>query len=250
MLKSVLFLDLDGTLMVNPFESAVWPVIVGEIAKKTGLPTSRIIQMIDDENEARQNDESVAPVVAMDWDNITVTVAQRLGVSLSHNCTDLVRTYAATHSRLLDHAHDTLKALAAPHRALVVATKGLAKYQLPVMNALGLTPFFTSILTPDSHNALKKHRSFFGNWADCAPTRIMVGDMYWDDVYYPGQHGFKTLWKPPSTIVPAALHAYDPFTRAQAFPYTAAQTRPADAILLSLRELPTIVAYIEQHKYE
>lgn len=245
--KTIIFFDLDGTLQMNPFETAVWPAIVGEISQKTGTLPFEIIQMIEDENAARQADDSVPAVMAMDMDSIAITVAQRLGVSLSRNVADLVREHAATHSYLIDYAIETLQKLTAPHRALVVATKGLARYQLPVMNALGLTPYFTSILSPDSHNGLKKHRHFFGEWADYPALRMFVGDLYEDDVLYPGGHGFMTLWKPLPTLVPAALHAYDPFTRAQNFPYAAHQTRQADAIILSLRELPNLISYIEQH---
>ncbi len=245
--KTVIFFDLDGTLQLNPFETAVWPDIVGEIVQKTGKLAYEVIQMFEDESATRQNDDSIPAVFAMDFDSICTTVAQRLGVSLSHNCTDLVRKYAATHSSLLDGALETLTKLRAPHRALVVATKGLAKYQLPVMNALGLTPYFTSILSPDSHNGLKKHRHFFGEWADYPALRMMVGDLYEDDVLYPGGHGFMTIWKPLPSLVPADLHGYDPFTRAQNYPYTTRQTHPADAIILTLRELPMLISYIEQH---
>lgn len=245
--KTIIFFDLDGTLQWNPFETAVWPVIVGEITQKSGRLAYEIIQMIEDENAARQADDSVPAVMAMDLDSIAVTVAQRLGVSLNNNVSELVRAHAATHSSLLDGALETLAKLRAPHRALVVATKGLARYQLPVMNALGLTPYFTSILSPESHNGLKKHRHFFGEWADYPALRLMVGDLYDDDVLYPGGHGFKTAWKPYPSLVPADLHPFDPFTRAQNYPYTTKQTRPADAIILSLRELPQLVAYMEQH---
>src|SRR5258705_6214850 len=178
MYQTVIFIDLDGTLMINPFESAVWPVIVGELAQKTGILSSAILQMIDDENAARQRDDTVTPILAMDWDDITLTIARLLGVTLSANCTDLVRANAASHAALLDYAFEALRELVAPHRALVVATKGLAKYQMPVLDALGITPYFTDIITPDTHNGLKKHRHFFGNWPQQAQGSIMVGDMY------------------------------------------------------------------------
>ena len=89
MYQTIVFIDLDGTLMINPFETAVWPTVVGELAQKTGIQSSAILQMIDDENAARQRDESVSPILAMDWDDITLTVARELGVTLTTNCTDL-----------------------------------------------------------------------------------------------------------------------------------------------------------------
>ncbi len=247
MYQTVLFIDLDGTLMVNPFESAVWPVVVGELAQKTGIRSSAILQMIDDENAARQRNDTIPPITAMDWDDITLTVARQLGVTLTTNCTDLVRTNAASHSALLDYALEALHELAAPHRALVVATKGLAKYQLPVMDALGLTPHFTDIITPDTHNGLKNHRRFFGDWPQRTRLSVMVGDMYDDDVLYPSRYGFKTIWKPRATLIPDELYHLNPFARAQDFPYNSQQPAHASAILLSLRELPAAVTYIEHH---
>lgn len=247
MYQTVIFIDLDGTLMVNPFESAVWPAVVGELAQKTGLRPSTILQMIDDENGKRQSDDSVSPILAMDWNDICLSIARELGVTLSANCTDLVCEHAASHSALLDYALEALHELRAPHRALVVATKGLAKYQLPVMDALGLTPYFTDILTPDTHNGLKKHRRFFGDWPQQAQGSIMVGDMYFDDVVYPQSYGFKTIWKPRASLIPDELYHLDPLARAQDFPYTPQQSTRPKAILLSLRELPATVTYIEQH---
>src|SRR5690554_4208511 len=140
--QTVVFFDLDGTLIVNPFERAVWPVVMGEIADKSGTPVETVRALIIEENQARQRSSSVSAVLAMDWVDITRTVAARLGVELEAGCESLVCQHAAAHSSLLENAYDVLRELNAPHRALVVATKGLAKYQLPVLDALGLTSLF------------------------------------------------------------------------------------------------------------
>src|SRR5690349_23996917 len=113
--QSVVFLDLDGTLMINPFESAVWPVVVGEIAEKSGESFDVVLSLIGAENDARQNNPSVSAVVSMDWDDITQTVAARLGVNLESSCEALVREYAASHSSILDNAHEVLQELNASH---------------------------------------------------------------------------------------------------------------------------------------
>lgn len=243
---SIIFIDLDGTLMVNPFEDAVWPVVLGELAQKSGESHEAIYRLIEAENDARQQDANAAPVSTMDWDDISETVAQRLGVTLEANCTELVRRHAATHSSVLDYAHEALGALQSPERALVVATKGLAKYQLPVLDALGLTGYFTAILTPDVHNGLKKQRRFFGDWPERGRLAVMVGDRYDDDVLYPSGHGLKTIWKPPQGVIPAQLHAKDPVTRARLYPYGDEQAMPATAMIMSLRELPQTIAELEQ----
>ncbi|MEP6985805.1 MAG: hypothetical protein ABI970_09415 [Chloroflexota bacterium] len=245
--QTVIFIDLDGTLQLNPFERAIWPQVVGEMAQQSGLSAADILQMIEDENNARQRDDSVPAIMAMDLDDISLTVAKRLGVSITTSVTELVNTYAKSHSSLLEYALESLQELAAPHRAIVIATKGLAKYQLQVMDALGITPLVTDTLTPDTHNGLKKHRHFFGEWPQRAKLSIMVGDLYDDDVLYPSGHGFKTLWKPRATLIPDSLSHLDPFTRAQDFPYTPEQIVHPTGILLSLRELPAAVTHMEQH---
>ncbi len=252
--QSVVFFDLDATLIVNPFDSAVWPVILGEIAKKSGTSTEKIFDAIIDENVKRQNDAAVSPVLSMDWDDIVQTVAAQLNVQLEASCEALVRAHAASHSSLLDHAVDMLRELNAPHRALVVATKGLAKYQLPVLDALGLTPLFHSVITPDTHIGLKKHVKFFGDWPSNTRLQIMVGDRYDDDVRGPGGHGFKTIWKP--VVSDLIFPKKDPFAHAMLYDYELHSPRPegegpgvrvvpADAIIHSLDELPAVVRRLE-----
>ncbi len=241
--ETVIFIDLDGTIMINPFERVVWPVVIGELVAQSGQSADAIYDMIAAENRARQDDDAGDPVLSMDWDDITATVAQRLGVRLTANVTDLVRTHAASHSSVMDHAPEVLRDLRAPGRALVVATKGLAKYQVPVLDALGLTSLFDAVLTPDTHGGLKKHRRFFGDWPQRARRALMVGDRYDDDVLYPGRHGFLLLWKPEA--LPPDLLPLDPLERARRYPYATDQPLPATAILASLRELPALVTRLE-----
>lgn len=242
--QSVVFFDLDGTLMVNPFESAVWPRVIGEIAQKSGESFEAILNLVIAENESRQNNPAVSAVHSMDWDNITQSVASTFGLKLELSCEAIVREYAATHSSILDDARVVLGELNAAHRALVVATKGLAKYQQPVLDALGLTPFFAAILTPDSHHALKKQAAFFGAWPSQTRLQIMVGDRYDDDVQGPASHGFKTVWKRPD--LSPMFQKKDPFARALMVDYAPHQTTPADAIIYSLAELPPLIHRIEQ----
>jgi FMN phosphatase YigB (HAD superfamily) len=240
----VVFFDLDGTLTINPFEAVVWPAVMGEIADKSGESLDTVRALIVEENEVRQNDPSVSSIAAMDWDDIAETVAVHLGATLESSCEALVREYAASHSSVLEGGREVLQELNAPHRALVVATKGLAKYQQPVLDALGLAGLFAAVLTPDLHGALKKNLAFFGKWPSATRLQIMVGDRYDDDVYAPGSYGFKTIWK-PGELQPA-LQRKDPFARSLLYDYAPDQTTPADAIIVSLAELPAVVRRLEQ----
>lgn len=241
--QSAVFFDLDHTLISGPFGVGVWPNVLRELVTRTGLDRDEIYRLLLAENEARQLDTSVPAVVAMDWDDVAATVARRLGVTdFEANVCALAAAHAAQ-SAVLDGGRAMLAALAAPHRALVVATKGLAKYQQPVLDALDLTPLFAAILTPDNHGALKQQPAFWGDWPQRVRLGVMVGDRHDDDVAGPAAVGFKTIWK--VAALPDRLQAKDPFTRALLYPYTPEQTIPADAIITALAEVPGVVRRLE-----
>jgi putative hydrolase of the HAD superfamily len=243
--ESVLFFDLDGTLMVNPFGGAVWPRVMADLQAQTGQAADDLYTLIEAEYDSRQADLLSDPIHAMDWDDITRTVAARLGAELRYDLVALVEQYAASHAAVLDDGLELLPHLQSPERALVVATKGLARYQQPVLDALGLTPHFSAILTPDVHHGLKRDRAFFGDWPGQGRTAIMIGDRYDDDVLYPSGHGLRSIWKPAQDQVPKSLHTLDPFERAQQYPWTADQPAHAEAIIFHLRELLTVIPAME-----
>lgn len=251
--QTAIFIDLDGTLIEGPFERAVWPVILGELAHKTGLSLEAARALIVEENARRQSNPAVPAVQAMDWDDIVATVAERLGVGLESRLAQLVESNAGL-SSILDQGDQVLGELRQPHRALVVATKGLARYQKPVLDALGLTPLFDDVLTPDVHHALKSSRMFFGDWPERVQVAMMVGDRYDDDILYPNRYGLKTIWKPETIDWEAGLaeqmRSQDPFTRARLFPYQSDQPAAADALIFSLEELPAVVKQIEQRAFD
>jgi putative hydrolase of the HAD superfamily len=241
----VVFIDLDATILRGPFEPAVFPVVFGELARKTGLELQEIRRLAVQENLNRQHDPDCPAIRAMDWDDIFETVASRLGVRLEAHAVEIANAHAGPpDAAILDRADDVLKQMARPHRALVAATKGLAKYQHPVLDALGLTPLFTDILTPDVNRALKNRLAFYGDWPRVARLKISMGDHYEDDVVPPCQFGFKTVWKrnPSNNDV----NRRDPFGRPASFNYAQDQTVRPDAIIVSLSELPHVVEELEK----
>jgi FMN phosphatase YigB (HAD superfamily) len=194
--QSVVFVDLDRTVIESSFTFAVFQVACGEIASKSGLDIKKIRCLVKQENTERQKNPNVDVVLAMDWDDILQTIATRLGVILETNVLEFIRSHAGPpHSRLLDNADKVLQRLTSPHRAIVAATNGLSKYQLPVLDALQLTLLFDDILTPDSSNALKNDIDFYGQWPDTTKLQIIVGDDYEFDIQIPHRFGFKTIWK-------------------------------------------------------
>jgi putative hydrolase of the HAD superfamily len=253
---SVVFVDLDGTIIRGPFEPAVFPVVFGELARKTGRDVQEIRHRVLQAYLARQKDAALAVVQAVDWDDIFKAIAAGWGVELEADAVAIANAHAGPpDAAILDHADQVLKELASPHRAIVVATKGLGKYQLPVLNALGLTPLFTDILTPDVNGALKNDIAFYGHWPRFTRLQISVGDHYQDDVVAPKRFGFNVIWKVGTPDQEAAeqlagkshgkLYKLDPFVRPTSFNYAQGQTVRPDAIIFSLRELPDVVDRIE-----
>jgi len=243
--RTVIFIDLDGTIMRGPFWTAVFPILFAELARKTGLEASEIRRRVIQENLDRQADPNCPAVRAMDWDDIFDTVASRSGVTLEAQAVEIAHAHASPpHVAVLDGAVEAFRELASPPRAIVVATKGLRKYQLPVLDALGLTPLFNDILTPDVHHALKKDLAFYGAWPQAARLKISVGDHYEDDVVAPRRFGFKTVWK--VNAPDDRWQGVEPLDRPARFDYAEGQTIRPDAIIFSLCELPQVVKRFEE----
>ncbi len=242
--SSVIFIDLDATILRGPFESAVFPVVFKELADKSGLDVHEVRRRVIQERVDRQKRPGVPATLVVDWDDIFKTVAGRLGLVIEARALTIVHSHAAPpYSGLLDDADQVLRELKNPDRVLVVATQGLRKYQLPVLDALHLTPLFDDILTPDSYQALKQNIAFYGSWPERARLRISVGDQYSDDVAAPHSFGFKTIWR--LTSPDSRLAQCEPFDRPAAFSYSPDQTARPDAIILSLHELPYVVSRLE-----
>lgn len=242
--QTVLFIDLDATIIRGPFEPAVFPTVFAELAQKSGLDKQELRRMALQDNLARYRDPSVPADRAMDWDDIFAAIASRLGVTLEVRAVEIARAHAGPPaSAVLDGAREALEQLACPSRALVVATQGLMKYQKPVLDALGLTPLFTGLLAPDVNHAPKISRAFYGDWPQAAPLCISVGDYYEHDVIPAKQWGWKSIWK--LNHDGETITQLDPFARPTRYAFAPDQTARPDAIILSLRELPAVVEQIE-----
>ncbi|MDX9952589.1 MAG: HAD family hydrolase [Anaerolineae bacterium] len=241
--RTVIFFDLDGTLIDGPFRPVVLPAILEELAV-SGLEPAALRQLLFEENYRRQADPAYPPTQAMDWDDIFQAIGQRLGIPVKTNAERLIQTHAGPpYAVLHPGVREALQALVMPERAMVLATKGLRKYQQPILEALGILPYFDAILTPDTHQALKSSRAFYGNWPQQATLTLMVGDYYTDDVLPAHAFGFEPVWKPAN--LPEQLHSLDPMARAKAYPYANGQSvRPA-AIIHSLVELVKVVQDLE-----
>lgn len=255
-MQVVCFFDLDGTLMVNPFGTAVWPKITRELAVLTGLSPKALLHAFNAENMRRQHTQPNNPLT-MDWDDIVETVARRYSVQLSVRVIDLVHEHCQPpHIAVLDDADQILPQLRQPHRKLVVATKGLSKYQFPVLRALGLYDLFDDYLTPDRTGYLKTEADYYSRYTyNAGDDRlfIQIGDHHYDDVIRPTDFGFCTVMRLP---VPGLTNT-PPFER----PQQMAQYRHViptyreensdilpQAIITHLSELPDVIERIERER--
>ncbi len=245
--QSVVFIDMDRTLLEGPFISVVFPWVLGEISRKTGQDFAALLRQVRQENLDRLANPAYNAVQAMDWDDIFASVAAQLGITLEASAIELVRTHPGPPFTTLNPGvHEALREMSAarPRRAMVLATKGLKKYQVPILEACGLLPYFDDILTPDDSHVVKQSREFFGQWPGRTRLQIMVGDLIEDDVLPAHQFGFKTVWC-AWDCCNASLQP-DPFARAQDH-LEALRDQPVrpNAVIVSLSELPQVVERME-----
>lgn len=243
-LKSVIFFDLDGTLIKGPFEKYVFPKLFCEISSASGLDVHEIRSMIVRENFHRQRAETKCPPRAMDWDEIIAEITKKLNIIIESTVSELVNMYCKPpYSSLITGARQVLSDLNSPNRAIIAATKGLAKYQIPILEALEIHDYFTDILTPETNNSLKSDRRFYGFWGELDHLKISIGDHFEDDVVAPKAFGFRSVWLKSSEI--PSLVELDPELRVNRFMDNEdGATRP-DALAFDLREIPKIVRRLE-----
>lgn len=252
MTQTTLFFDLDGTLIVNPFWSVVFPTVSQSLADQTGRSAEDMFNLIMGEHDRRIANPLADRQKTMDWEDIIQSTAASVGASYDGTAEALVVAHAAPpYTATLDHAEEVLPLLQSNGtRQLVVATMGLSKYQVPVLHGLRIHDFFSEVLAPDLTGYLKTEREFYKQYPDEPTLRIHVGDRYDHDCYFPKQFGSRAVLRLPIE----ALHRYDPFER----PYhldevadyiggklSAFDPLP-DAVVVHLEELPSVIEEIER----
>ncbi len=243
---SVLFVDLDDTIIRGPFETAVFPIIFKKISEKSGLDVKEIRHLIVEENRYRQHNKRFSATLAMDWDDIVQKVASKLSVRLPHNIVlEIVKNHTSNkYIKVVDNADMILKKmkLNEPSRPIVASTKGLRKYQMPVLKALNILKIFDDIITPDKFNSLKDNVKFYGTWPKITKLQITFGDHYEDDIFYPRKFGFKTILK--NREIKSKLKQ-DGRKSLKASLFKKYPVKP-DIIIHLLNELPNAVKKIEE----
>ena len=251
--STILFFDLDGTLVEHTIGNEVSKTLQEQMAEQTGFPWRQFRQETYQESQERYQKNPNHPQT-MDWDDIFETVATRHGVQLPDPFLDLWRQFLKTmpeRVEILDEAPNVLKQLKNGRRTLVLATKGLSKYQNPILELAGLDTCFDDILTPDITGYLKTEPGYFERYADRENRLfIQVGDHYYDDVICAKRNGFVAILRAEipelATISPfdrpQQLEAYS--ERVHCYPDEPPSVKP-DAVVVNLNELPAVIDTIE-----
>lgn len=249
-MQTILFFDLDSTLVHNRFSRKAVGDVLDEIAAATDQTIEQLGRAMSDENQRRQRDDPHHPKT-MDWNDIVQELAQQHGVTLSQTVDELWQAYAAAEDvEILDNAPQVLEHLQAPHRQLVLATKGLSKYQRPVLRVTGLDAYFDDVLTPDITGYLKTGVEYYARYRDTDALCIQIGDHYVDDILCAKQRGCLAILRAPI----AALRDSDPLQRPAhlashtdqiaTYPDEGTDVLP-DAVVVTLEEVPALVEHFE-----
>jgi FMN phosphatase YigB (HAD superfamily) len=179
--QTILFFDIDLTLVDNKFSGALIHDILEEMANACGESIDTLSKALGAENTRRQL-EDPDNVLTMDWADMVQQMAQKHTVTLSGSFDKLWLEYAQTQGvDVLDNAPQVLQRLKTTYRTLVIATKGLSKYQDSVLETAGLTHYFDDILTPDKTGYLKTSPAYFDKYRNHDALFIQIGEHYYDD---------------------------------------------------------------------
>lgn len=240
----VVSFDLDGVLIQNPFKLGVGPHLRAHVRAGAALAdvapdeADRRIQDAVNAEVARRMAAGDLPA-AYDWDAIFGLVAARFGAPPLPDVAELVRHYCAQPGTiwLLDGAADALARLADAGFRMVATTNGFHRYQVPVLEALGILPYFDDVRTPDRTGHAKPD---VGILAGVEGLVGHVGDMLFHDVLVARRLGVTAVWVAhdlPAEVValPPAARPADPRFQAHleavraTAPYRAAHPEAADA---------------------
>ncbi|MBN2908728.1 HAD family hydrolase [Polycladomyces sp. WAk] len=152
----LLSFDLDHTLMINPFRRWVFPEINRWLQSHFSEenPVNRLIR------EHRRRLLNGACPKAYDWDDILRSVAS--GRSIPFTVRELVEKHTCVGKVwLFADVLPAMDRLAQAGARMVAATNGFTRYQRPVTDCLGLTPYFDRFHTPEEMQCAKPQAAFF-----------------------------------------------------------------------------------------
>jgi FMN phosphatase YigB (HAD superfamily) len=196
--------DLDGVLMPSPLRQTVfaslWKVLGEFWAHEQGISLEEAQAQLADMVGAQRNRRIAAGdlVGAYDWDAIIGSVAWSLGYGQGFSIAQMVEERCRDAESLPGYPEvpGVLGRLSEMGVYMVVITNGYARYQMPVLRALGLVPYFQRIVTSDLVGHAKPEREIFEYaFDDVAPgRRYHVGDLLSQDVAGANAAGVHSIW--------------------------------------------------------
>jgi putative hydrolase of the HAD superfamily len=189
--------DLDGVLMQNPFLRGVFPHVRRHMrgsARLRDLSPEEADDLIDQAVREAWSERMLAGkfVDAYDWDAIYRDVSDAFGVGAVGDVAELVARYCREPGmiELLPGAEEALRLLQGAGHRLVAITNGYYVYQWPVLEALGIAPFFEEVFTPDRVGLAKPDPAIF----ERSGSDVHVGDTLLHDVLGPHLAGVASVW--------------------------------------------------------
>lgn len=267
-------IDLDRVLIQNPFLFGVFPEIRSKLrhlvkpeVAETEDPDRWIMKQIYDKHGQRLL--AADWVSSSDWDSIVNEVAQEMGYTEHIDVTGLVRHYARPpYIAAYSDVRPALEWLRGNVNSLWWISNGFARYQIPVMEALELQPYFHGYFAPDTHLGIKPYERIFEAAIEAAQEDrtqgVMVGDSLTADVAGARLNGMLGVWLDRSlnpvfdSVAPWDIPKLDFFQqyvidnarrefRADAYKLDIPNDCIPHAVIRSLDQLPEVLTYLATH---
>lgn len=185
--------DLDETIMQNPFGKWVFPEIVNMLKKEADTEED-ILDLIVSEHLQRMSEERF--LEAYDWDDIVTGVAGNLGAESAIDIERMVIKHSESPKIFLleDNMLDYLERIKEKGCHLAAATNGYSKYQLPVLQKLGLDKVFDEVITSDSAGFAKPNPAIMKKLLGEGEIVAHVGDRIDHDVVLANKLGIPSVF--------------------------------------------------------
>lgn len=191
----IVIFDLDDTLVRNPLVKGVLPHIQ-RILSQEGRKTDCIREFRQETLRLRRQGRLVE---SFDWDLVVNNVIRANRVRVRIDVAELVRMYSkAPFASLEPGANRLLKSLREGGHRVAILTNGYEKYQLPLIESLGLLNY-DLLTTPDKIGYIKPQPEAFKLaakpfLAGDSQEPIVVGDSILFDVWGASLAGFRAIW--------------------------------------------------------
>ena len=191
----IVIFDLDDTLVKNPFGKGVLPHIqriMSQEGRRTDCARAFRRETVRLRREGRLVD-------SFNWDLVVRNIVRANRVRIGIDVAELVRTYSKTPFASLEPgANELLKSLQESGHKIVILTNGYEKYQLPLIESLGLKNY-DLLVSPDKIGYIKPQPEAFKLaakpfFAEGSQEPVVVGDSVLFDVWGASLAGFRAIW--------------------------------------------------------